>query len=123
MIIYYTDLHDVDEDLKTIAQHGGFGGDGNGNGITHRLVFDSQLDNLHVFSDVASMCRHPKLIKYCTDNHDVDEDLTTIPYCGGRWTYESRVGIAGRAMDNISSSAYPTAASSTVEILILYGYS
>ena len=51
----HTDVHDVDEDLKTIAQHGGFWGDGNGDGITHRLVFDSQIDNLHAFSDVASL--------------------------------------------------------------------
>jgi hypothetical protein len=48
-------MHDVDEDLKTIAQHGGFWGDDIRAGITHRLVFDSQTDNLHAFPDVASL--------------------------------------------------------------------
>ena len=60
--------------------------------------------------------------KYYTDNHDVDEDMPTIPYCGGRWTYESRDGVVCRAMDNNSSSAYPAVASSIVEILILFGW-
>ena len=52
-----------------------------------------------------------KMFIYYTDNHDVDEDMTTIPYYSGHCTSESRVGIAFRAIDNTSSVAYPYAAS------------
>lgn len=57
-------MHDVDEDLKAIAQHGGFWGDGNGNGIAQRFVLDSQTDNLHAFPDVASLKNKNSLSRY-----------------------------------------------------------
>jgi len=38
---YYTDSHDVDEDLKTIIRHGGYWIDGSNAGITHRNLYSA----------------------------------------------------------------------------------
>lgn len=46
--------------------------------------------------NVASRCRHPKLIKYYADGHDVDEDMKTIVGCGGHWNMTDWPGIACR---------------------------
>lgn len=52
-------------------------------------------------SNVASMRRHPKLIKYYTDVHDVDEDTMTISVYNGTWISESGAGVAQRYVNNI----------------------
>ena len=58
---------------------------------------------------VASRRRHPKLIKYYTDAHDVDEDMRTISLQGGRWS-ESMTGFARRSMVDTSTATWYTVA-------------
>ena len=55
------------------------------------------------------------MIIYYTDWHDVDEDMTTIPYYGGDWT-NTNAGIAHRHPFADPNSAGVVFASSTVEI-------
>ena len=50
------------------------------------------------FSGGASRRRHWKMIKYYTDYHGVDEDMTTIARCGGMWVDTSE-GIVYRTLD------------------------
>ena len=38
------------------------------------------------------------LIKYYTDGHNVDEDLTTIAHYGGEWIASSGAGVTERDM-------------------------
>ena len=52
-----------------------------------------------------------KLIKYYTDNHDVDEDLKTIGVVGGSWSHVSGVGIADRNMIDPPTNAHIAVAS------------
>ena len=91
---YYTDGHDVDEESITNSLHGGEWFAGSWVGITDRFV--TAISAISTTHAVASRCRHPKLIKYYTDYHDVDEDSRTILIQGGYWTYET--GIARRDM-------------------------
>ena len=37
---------------------------------------------------------------FYTDIHDVDEDLTSIPIHGGRWSAVSQAGIVRRSMND-----------------------
>ena len=64
-------------------------------------------------------------IKYYTDWHNVDEDMTTVPVQGGMWDYESGVGITRQDTDRISSQLADFVASVCrhPEILQFYGYS
>ena len=55
LIIYYTDVHDVDEDVRTIADQGGMWFDGNQVGITNRSSNEASTD---AWNGVASVCRH-----------------------------------------------------------------
>ena len=57
------------------------------------------------------------------DWHDVDEDKMAICNIGGVWNRGNDVGIACRELYAISAFAIDSVASSTVEILILYGFS
>lgn len=50
MCIFYTDGHDVDEDLRTLVKYGGPRDAGNWPGITLRFMVDGPLYS----SDVAS---------------------------------------------------------------------
>ena len=56
--------------------------------------------------------RHPtssvdisKLIKYYTDEHNVNEDITAITSYGGLWDWASGAGIIMRFMTGTPSSA------------------
>ena len=93
---YYTDSHNVDEDIRAISLYDGDWTTGIAAGITMRYMGDSPSNS---FEHVASRCRHPKLIKYYTDGHNADEDLATIVDQGGFWIEESREGIIYRCMD------------------------
>ena len=62
-------------------------------------------------------------LKYYTDWHEVDEDLTTILIQGGGWFDNIIGGITQRNMWWFSSQLADYVASSTVKILILYGCS
>ena len=42
----------------------------------------------------------PAIIIYYTDQHDVDEDMRTIPIHGGRWIGDEGSGVFDRAMDD-----------------------
>ena len=48
---------------------------------------------------------------YYTDEHNVDEDATTIANYGGRWDKTSSVGITLRELFDTSSGAANTVAS------------
>ena len=41
---------------------------------------------------------------YYMDWHNVDEDMTTIPYLGGSWTFGTQAGIAYRDTDESPSA-------------------
>ena len=56
-----------------------------------------------------------------TDYHDVDEGSKTIDRLGGRWSDNVGVGVVLRQMYDSPSYTAGTVASSTVEILILFG--
>ena len=64
-----------------------------GIGVALRLMAGTSTD---LSDTVASRCRHPKLIKYYTDAHNVDEDLTAISRDGGWWNHETQAGAAHR---------------------------
>ena len=40
---YYTDLHDVDEELRTISVHGGYWNEGEFVGVTRRHMYDNPI--------------------------------------------------------------------------------
>ena len=54
------------------------------------------------------------MIRYYTDAHNVDEDMTTISVQGGSWNYGTATGITQRELmsdtsasgDNVASYAY-----------------
>ena len=50
MITYYTDFHDVDEDLKTFPTQGGYWIAGNMAGIVDRPVSDTVVASIHIAS-------------------------------------------------------------------------
>ena len=97
MCIYYADYHDVDEDVKTITAHGGQWVFTTGAGVAARYMGDRSPTVSHT---VAFMCRHPELIKYYTDWHDVDEDKRGILSCGGSWDWENKAGVTFRSLNN-----------------------
>ena len=55
MIIYYTDIHDVDEDMRTIVRLGGYWAHENWAGATYRHIVD---DSTEVWDFVASKNNH-----------------------------------------------------------------
>ena len=60
--------------------------------------FIDEISYLRSHNRFKSTCK--KLIKYYTDFQDVDEDLRTIMYQGGRWFNGSYAGIMHRGIDN-----------------------
>ena len=95
----------------TIVHHGGEWWRGSDAGITHRDVAGEPF----TISDVAaSRRRHLKMFIYYTDGHDVDEDLTIICKCGGRWNDEPFVGIAFRDLLDTPSYTLDFVASSDI---------
>ena len=110
-VIFYTDWHEVDEDLRTICKCGGRWGAESSEGVTYRQM-DS--NSTHTSDIVASMRRHWKLIKYYTDRHDVDEDETSISLLGGNWA-ESTTGIMCRGMNNLLFTLGLSVASSSMK--------
>ena len=48
---------------------------------------------------------------YYTDNHEVDEDKSTISAHGGHHNFGDSVGVALRHMNDFPSDAYPDVAS------------
>ena len=118
---YYTDYHSVDEDMMSISVCSGYCKFESFAGVTYRSINDAPTNS---GDDAASRCRHPKLIKYYTDWHDVDEESMTISLHGGEWLAGSWTGVTYRFVTTISDvyDSYGSVASSTVEILILYGW-
>lgn len=78
----HTDGHNVDEDKMTVNNHGGAWSYKDTAGVILRYMNDSPTDS---YNHVASTCRHPKLVIYYTDEHNVDEDLQAIPMQGAEW--------------------------------------
>ena len=116
----YTDNHDVDEDNVTISVYGGLWNIGNSAGVTYRYVFDSPSK---IQPGNASGRRHLGMFIYYTDWHDVDEDVMTIASHGCHRNMDSWAGVICRDAQYIPTDFGGYAASSTVEILILYGCS
>ena len=119
-------LLDVDEDVRNIIPQGGRWFDGNAVGIMIRYMFDLAVTD-YAADDVASRCRHPKLIKYYTDWHDVDEETRTILAYGGYWDTWGKSEAAGmmcRHMYDIHTNTYDVVASVCQHLKLskLYGY-
>ena len=113
----YTDAHDVDEDLKGFTSHGGSESWDNRAGMFIRQP-DNPLDI--TYSGGASRCRHPKLIKYYTDAHEVDEDERTISAHGGHWNFTSCVGIVNRHVLDSPSYTHDDVASRNISFILLF---
>ena len=80
-------------------------------GLFQRHLYDSIYEHN---TTVASTCRHPKLVIYYTDYHDVDEDLKTIPIYGGWWTSNDMAGISERNVRSTPFNTYDYVASSDI---------
>ena len=50
-------------------------------------------------------------LKYYTDRHDVDEDMRTIMYQGGRWLNNTSAGITYQDTDHTSTDSFDSIAS------------
>ena len=112
MCIHYTDYHDVDEDNVTISVYGGLWNIGNSAGVTYRYVFDSPS---WIQPGNASGRRHPKLIIYYTDWHDVDEDMRAIIAHDGVWNQGTMIGIMCRNLHNTPADSGYNVASSNMK--------
>ena len=87
-------------------------------GVARRNPYDSSS---FTRDNVASRCRHPKLIKYYTDAHDVDEDKMTIVEYSGQWDHGNGNGIAYRGMNGIPVDSGGNVASSDIVKCSIYG--
>ena len=103
-------MHDVDEDLRTIPSQGGRWSGNVAAGTARREMNDSPSYS----GNVASRCRHPKLIKYYTDHHNVDEDMMTITSYSGDSGNAVFSGIFARGSDNAPTEAWDIVASSDI---------
>jgi len=56
-----------------------------------------------------------KLIIYYTDWHNVDEDMVTLVYHGGRWQSATNVGVTYRDTDETPTHVSDTIASSNMK--------
>ena len=97
--------------MMTIVHHGGEWWRGSNAGITHRDVAGEPST---IFDVAASRRRHLKMFIYYTDYHDVDEELTIICKCGGRWNDGPFVGIAFRDLLDTPSYTLDFVASSDI---------
>ena len=70
--------------MTTISRYGGYWQSETIAGFTQRHV-DNAPNNY--YDIIASGRRHLKMIKYYTDEHNVDEDLRTLASQGGFWGY------------------------------------
>ena len=72
------------------------------------------MSSIHtnVYTNVASS-DISKFLNY-TDDHDVDEDLVTMPQHGGASTYGNQAGVAFRQM------RYPSHVSTVVASRLIY---
>ena len=86
-------------------------------GIAYRSINDAPTNS---GNDAASRCRHPKLIKYYTDLHDVDENESTISAHGGHWNYTSGVGIVNRHVLDSPSYTHDDVASRNISFILLF---
>jgi len=79
------------------------------------IVFDKFLISPKLYMFIihypTSSVDISKLIKYYTDNHDVDENVRSVTEQSGYWGYGTDVGIAFRYMCNDPLSADNTVAS------------
>ena len=104
---YYTDYHSVDEDLTAISVCNGYYRFESFAGVTYRSINDAPTNS----GDAASRCRHPKLIKYYTDWHDVDEESMTEVNYGGMWDFYDTAGFMRRNLSDPVNSVYVSFAS------------
>ena len=114
---YYTDYHSVDEDMMSISVCSGYCKFESFAGVTYRSINDAPTNS---GDDAASRCRHPKLIKYYTDLHDVDENESTISAHGGHWNYTSGVGIVNRHVLDSPSYTHDDVASRNISFILLF---
>ena len=104
--------------MKSITKQGGRWVDGVAAGVTLRDIEDSPTSSGDI---VASMCRHPKLIKYYTDEHNVDEDLRTIAKQGARYEDPDYAGVFKRNLNRNEFYLASSVASSNMKNMKLYG--
>lgn len=106
---YYTDTHDVDEDLRAILVCGGEWSFITSAGVALRDLSDSPTETYVTVasSDIS------KLIIYYTDWYDVDEDMRTISLQGGMWTEGTgtMTGVTRRGIDVNATTTFEYVAS------------
>ena len=118
-IIYYTDVHDVDENERTMASCSGHWNRVSSAGVMDRNLLDSLSRTVY---DVASMCRHSRIIfTHYPDWHYVDESMMTIIVYGGEWVHTTWAGIAFRNMCNAPTEVWNTVASKKIIYLLPHG--
>jgi len=94
--------------MVTSAIQGGQCGEYSLEGIMYR---EQDIPITATWDHVASRCRYPKLIKYYTDIHDVDEDVIITMEQSGHWGWGTAPGIVCRYMANTPFYADNTVAS------------
>ena len=91
LIIYYTDYHEVDEDMMTSLLQGGLWHNVTDVGITFRFITDSPSN---LSSYVASMCRHLKyssIIRISMMSTKTGTPFRFMVVCG--WVIEQRLMV------------------------------
>lgn len=107
------DLHNVDEDMLTIARHGGPWNWNENIGMMNRYVQDFPSGMF----DVVASSSMKKFSNY-TDEHDVDEDFVTILVQGGIWSNVNTVGMMFRRMTSAFSHESDSVASKKIIYLL-----
>ena len=98
--------------MRTSIDQGGSWGYGWSNGSAPGVFLRGMMNSFNIAGPtVASVCRHPKLIKYYTDWHDVDEDLRTMFLRGGYWEMIDKVGVTQQNMYDTPDRVYASVAS------------
>ena len=80
---------------------------------------DLDRDSSHT-SDFVASSDISKLIVYCLEFHDVDEDVKSMARHGGRWA-DDTTGIMRRYLKEIPSEDVSHVASSNIQNIELYG--
>ena len=97
-------MHDVDEDLKTVADQGGRWLAGNTGGVALRYISSAPIALDHVASSTVEFLNY-------TDLHVVDEDERAIICKGGRFDMLSASGLFRTDLFDLPNNAIDSVAS------------
>lgn len=111
-LFFYTDGHDIDEDMRTISSLNGCHMDDVFAGIFYRFLFDDPSVSSGLVASRLSI-REAFCSSY-TDYHDIDEDMRTISVFGGWLGLDSWNGLFFRNLADTPSNANDGLASRSV---------